>query len=246
MPSSINRCQVKFRPALRISERSLDNNNGLLVNGANFDVGLFNQSFRLDGINDFVAIPDSDLWAFGNDPFTISLFANFDFINTVSQSELGNTFIGHDQGGGNLNKWVFFYENGGNLKFHINSPGIEPVFFPAPTQFSPIVGQWHHFALTRNESTYTFYADGISLGSVNNSSFIPNANASLTIGQAEGLGFFNGRLDEIQIFDQALSETEISRLAQIETVSEPQTHIAAFALLVLGGLSQRLWKKMSK
>ena len=61
---------------------SIANNNGSLINGAGFDSGQFNQSFRLDGNNDFVAIANSNFWAFGDNPFSISLWANFDFIKT--------------------------------------------------------------------------------------------------------------------------------------------------------------------
>ena len=52
--------------------------NGTLVNGAGFDSGRFGQSFRLDGVNDYVSVPGDDVWTFGSDPFTISLWANFD------------------------------------------------------------------------------------------------------------------------------------------------------------------------
>jgi hypothetical protein len=43
--------------------------------------------------------------------------------------------------------------------------------------------------------------------------YIPDVSAPLTIGQAEGRGFFNGLIDEVKIYNRALTATEVSTLA---------------------------------
>ena len=95
--------------------------------------------------------------------------------------------------------------------FHIfdATEGI-PIFL-GPFAFTPVVGQFHHFAVTRSGSTYTFYADGASIGSTVHSRPIPNAAAPLTIGQSEGVGFFHGLLDEVRS-QAALSQAEIQSI----------------------------------
>lgn len=75
------------------------------------------------------------------------------------------------------------------------------------------VGDWNLFALTRNGSTYTFYENGASLGSVTDTQAIPVSSAALTIGEVEGAGFFDGRMQDVEIFDRALSDSEIAQLA---------------------------------
>jgi len=55
-------------------------------------------------------------------------------------------------------------------------------------------------ALVRNGVKSTFFADGVSQGTPTTSVSIPDAAAFLTLGQAENLGFFDGRLDEAQIY----------------------------------------------
>lgn len=204
--------------------------NGTLVNGASFDSGVFDQSFRFDGANDFVSVPDNNAWTFGSNPFSISLWANFDLIKTGSIGALPNVFIAHDTGGGTQSKWVFLYDGNGNLGFHINGPVSGRADFAAPTTFFPTVNEWTHFAITRSGSTYTFYADGLSLGTETNSLVIENANALLTIGEAEGLGLFDGRLDEIRIYDEALSASQISQLSMIP---EPSYYGIMFTMLAL-------------
>lgn len=206
---------------------SAGGHDGTLVNGAGFGPGEFGQAFKLNGSNQYVSVPDSPAWAFGNNPFTISLWANFDSIRQDILGQLPNVFVGQDEGAGTTNKWVFFYDGNGNLAFHINGPGF--VFLTAPTSFVPLVGDWHLYSLTRSGSTYTFYADGVSLGTAISSLAIPDANAPLTIGQAEGVGFVNGRLDDVRIYDRALSGAEI---AGLRSVPEP----ASVAMLLFGGL----------
>src|SRR5439155_2328623 len=129
-------------------------NNGTLQNGVTFATGKVGQAFSFDGANDFVQAPDNALWAFGTNNFTVDLWANFDVVKGGSVGSLPNVFVGHDNGGGTTNKWVFFL-GGGGLNFHINGPVVGSVFL-GPVPFSPVTGQWYHFAVTRSGNTYTF------------------------------------------------------------------------------------------
>lgn len=202
---------------------SVAGRNGTLVNGTGFDSGKFGQAFRLDGTDDFVSVPDDNAWTFGGD-FTLALWVNFDTIRPGGLGGLPNVFIGHDQGGGPQPKWVFVQDGGGQMAFHIHD-GVNQVFLTAPTPFFPVVDNWHHVAMTRSGNTYSFFADGTSLGSAVSALGLANASASLTFGQAEGLGFLDGRLDDLRIYDSALSPSEISAL-----IPEP----GAISLLVIG------------
>ncbi len=166
-------------------------------------------ALRFDG-SDYVSVADNDLWAFGENNFTIELWANFDAPGGGSIGHPGDIFIGNDEGPGTRNKW-FFALGGGFLNFHINGPSVGSRFFPL-VPFSPNVDQWYHLAITRNGSTYTIFIDGIPSGSATDNRIIPNANAPLTIGQAEQLGFMNGRLDEVTIYNRALTNGEIQAI----------------------------------
>ncbi len=181
--------------------------NGTLVNGATFANGMVGQALSLDGVDDYVSIPDNDLWTFPASDFSIDLWINLRVVKVGSVGHPGQIFIGHDEGSGYRNKWLLGL-GGGVLFFHINDPGGNSVFigqFP----FSPSAGQWYHVTVTRGGSSFTFYVDGVPVGSTTNATPIPNANAPLTIGQAEGLGFVDGLIDEVEIFSRALSAAEI-------------------------------------
>ncbi len=203
------------------------NHNGTLVNGAGFGAGIFGQAFQLNGTNQYVSVPDSSAFAFGTNPYTLSVRANFDSIRSGGLGSLPNVLVAQDEGGGTTNKWVFFLDGSGNLAFHVNGPSS--VFLSEPTAVTPVAGAWHLYSLTHSGTTFTFYEDATSLGSVSNAISVPNAAAPMTIGQAEGLGFFTGRLDDVRIYSSALSASQIAALAAAST-PEP----GAVALLAAG------------
>lgn len=188
-----------------IAAERVNNKNGSYANNPLQVTGIVENALRFDG-NDYVAAADDDLWNLSNRDFTIEFWANFDQPGGGSIGHPSDIFIGNDDGPGTRNKW-FFALGGGFLNFHINgSTGSR--FFPlAP--FSPTVGQWYHLAITRNGNLYTIYVNGQLIASAIDTRVIPNSVAPLTIGQAEQLGFMNGRLDEMTMYNRALSQAEL-------------------------------------
>jgi hypothetical protein len=150
------------------------NHTGAYANNPTLAAGLVGGSLRFNGSN-YVAVADSDQWAFGTGNFTIELWANFDAPGGGSIGHPGDIFIGNDEGPGTRNKW-FFALGGGFLNFHINGPSVGSNFFPL-VPFSPNVGQWYHLAITRDGSVYTIFVDGIPRGSATDTRLIPDANA---------------------------------------------------------------------
>lgn len=178
-------------------------NPGIHVNGPLNTNGKVAGALKFDGVDDFVGAPDSDLWAFGSSDFTIEFWVNFSSPGGGVLGHPSHIFIGNDEGSGLRSKW-FFALGGGFLNFHINSPSLGPQFFPLAA-FSPTINQWYHLAITRESNNYTIYINGQPAASAVNNNIVPNANAALTIGQAENLGFMNGMLDEMTIYHRALS-----------------------------------------
>ena len=179
---------------------SAGSHTGILHNGATFAPGKVSQALDLSAPNSYVEVPDSPAWAFGADEFTIELWANF---NSAGGSQ---AFLASDTGGGSTDKWIFWLDGGG-LRFHINgSPGSVNL---GSAVFSPEIARWYHIALTRSADTYTFFIDGTAVSTNTDSRLIPDASAPLTIGLAEGWFYFNGLLDDIAIYNRALTRSEI-------------------------------------
>jgi hypothetical protein len=191
---------------------------GILFGDAGYAPGYVRRGFRMPGSPSYVQVPDSADWNLSDRAFTIEFWVMW---NTVRDSIIGlpdTIFIGNDESGGNRNKW-FFARGGGVLNFHVNSPTLGPIFF-CQTPFTPVVGVWYHLAITRQGSDYRIYANGELLVMEQRELIIPDAEAPLTIGQAEGLGYIDGILDEMTLYHRALSHNEIQMIYQAGTAGK--------------------------
>ena len=110
-------------------------NSGVHVNGPMNISGKVAGALQFDGVDDFVRVPDSDLWAFGSNDFTIEFWVKFFSPGGGTIGHPSHIFVGNDEGSGLRAKW-FFALGGGFLNFHINSPLLGPQFFPLAA-FSP-------------------------------------------------------------------------------------------------------------
>ncbi len=81
---------------------------------------------------------------------------------------------------------------------------------------------WHHFAVVRGGTTLSFFVDGTLVGSDSAFTFALDQNSPLVFGGHATTGFpdrwFDGQLDDLAVFNAALSPAEISILANGTTV----------------------------
>ena len=161
------------------------------------------QAFALNGQRACVQMPNSPLWSFGSNAFTILLWAKFASANG------GQTLVSCDEGPGDHNKWIFWLNHGG-IGLHANRAN-ERRPDAGYASFRPTVNQWYHLALLRRSNQYFFFIDGVAISTHRDSHEMPPVNAPLTIGSAEGGNFFNGSIDEVCIYSRALDPSEIAR-----------------------------------
>ena len=173
---------------------------GAMQNRASFQPGKAGLAFAFDGSGGYVSAAPSTAWVLGTNAFSIELWANF--------AASGNrVLVGSDAGGGSNNKWLFWL-NDGNLRFHVNTSTGAAVTIGSAT-FNPTLSQWYHLAVTRSGSNFTFYVNGAPLETNSVVVSIPDSGAPLNIGSAEGNFYFSGLLDEVSIYNRALTSTEI-------------------------------------
>lgn len=186
--------------------------NGSVVGSTRFAPGIVGEAFSFDG-GGWVDVPDDPIWTLSTENFSIDLWVRFDSLSGR------DPFIAHDNGGGEEDKWIFWYDTVGHdkqqgtpaLRFHINSPHPEPVPFPHDTvvaPWNPILGRWYHVAVTRRGINYSLYIDGAQVATDTSTFSIPDPVVPLTIGRAEAYTL-DGLIDEVEIFDRALSDAEI-------------------------------------
>jgi hypothetical protein len=239
--STANAGLVAFYSGSGNANDSVSGQNGTLVNGAGFGPGLLGQAFLFNGVNQYVSVPNDSNWSFGSNPFTINLLVKFNSITPGSNDQIPNVFVSDDVGPGNNDKWAFFYDGAGHLGFDLNSPSLAFLTVSPPTSFVAKTNAWYDFAITRSGSTYTFYADGVSLGTATSAVAVPQALAPLRIGYAEGSDDLNGSIENVGIYNQALTASQIAALS---SVPEPSSLIL-IGLACAMGTAAAAWRRLS-
>ncbi len=154
---------------------------GTLEGSASFGTGNVGQAFQFDGKGGCIQIPDSPDWDFGDHDFTIDACVNFTSIQGW------NAILAHDEGGGQTNKWIYCYE-GNTFALHIQDPAKGGIWLRS----IPITlngNQWYRVAVSRNGNTFSFFADGASIGTATSDPRHPNNQRSADdrLGRGRGL-----------------------------------------------------------
>jgi hypothetical protein len=103
-----------------------------------------------------------------------------------------------------------FQDNSKNVQVTASVGDGTPTPQTSQSVLSP--GAFHHVVLTyqRSSGTLTLYVDAVSVGTKTNVAYVANAQQSLFIGSGGPTGsFFNGHLDEVAVYGEALALTEI-------------------------------------
>jgi len=143
-----------------------------------------------DGDNDRLVMPDSADWDIIAGDFTIDFWVKF---NSITYS---STFVEHFEN--NANEYRIGHQTDIGLYFGVQQNGAWIVHLSHGSQ-SISDSNWHHVALSKNESTYRIFLDGVQIATTTDSD-ADNFAGSLYIGNDGGLTQdFNGWMDEIRI-----------------------------------------------
>jgi hypothetical protein len=123
-----------------------------------------------------------------------------------------NELIAQQRDGTNgLGQWKFEIVNG-KVQFYTERGGhgsgaVDGNSFVAD-------GNWHNVGVTQNDSTYTFYVDGVQDGSVTQGDAIAYDTPSGSIGydRRDGNEYFNGDIDEVGVWNITLSGSDFATL----------------------------------
>ena len=198
------------------NDESGNGNNGT-VNGATLTtdrVGNENKAYHLDG-STFISVPDDTSFTLETNPFTFSLWINLDQIGSYY-------IIGHDEGGGAARKWIFWF-TGSSLGLHERLNGE---YWIIEENWNPEINEWYYLNLVRDHNTFSIYVNTNLIGSNEDSRSIPDPNAPLRIGNAEGIDrMFKGKIDDIRIHKRALSIEEMIKLYNEGIGEEPSLSV---------------------
>lgn len=196
----------------KVFDLSGNGNTGNLVADTHFVPGKFGSCLSFDGTDDRVNCGNNTYLGTGG-KWTISLLAKqFALTN-------GKGIIAKYYTTGNNRSFYFYTSSAGAQIFcRLSSDGSNNITVTSPLNAGFLVANtWYHFTWVFNGVNIAFYQDGVLIGSPQASSVasVYPGIAPLEIGSGYNSGItFNGLIDNVLIFNRALSASEIALLYQ--------------------------------
>ena len=195
------------------NDESENNNHGKWVGKEEYrDDGVFGKAAYFDGISNYVSIPHSpSIKDIGKEAFSLGIW-----INSMGKSNNKNQhFFNKRAGGIGINWDIYLSATSENINVEMASNSL------GNPKSNMKINEWYHLFLIRHSSGDTdIYIDGKPLASKS----IPGDSSNthpLGIGNLEGAldQGFAGRIDEVVLFNRALSYKEIADLINITTTN---------------------------
>jgi uncharacterized repeat protein (TIGR01451 family) len=170
---------------------------------ASYTTGEAGQAFSLNGSTAYVSAPDN-----ASLHLTTALTVEGWFF--LSGGSGVRTIVSKTAGAGFSNSFVVYIASNGAIAA---AYGDNTAIDGFSTSTFPTTNVWHHFAYTYDGTTQQLYLDGASAGSAAATPAIGYDTHPLLIGadidNESLISFFPGRIDEVAIYNRALSSTEI-------------------------------------
>jgi len=180
------------------AQDSKDGNNGKIQGNPVYVNGKVNQGLWLDG-NDYVDFGNSTL--FNENNITLSAWIYPKRV-TNQQSILSRFPVGG--GAGQFNFYII------NSKLNFDIPWVKGNVVTGVTTLSS--DQWYHAVYTRSGNVHTLYLNSIQENQkIDSAAFVMNGNVWAGAAQNPA-AYFNGTIDEVTIYNKALSAGEVSQL----------------------------------
>jgi len=155
---------------------------------------------RLNGVNEYVEVNDSSIWDFNINDFSVSYWFKVKNIDW-------NWAIGRQNSSANEDVWRAGINNSGKIIFRDIAGSDDSV-----GSTTILVDTWYHFTAVRNNGTLKVYLNESEDGTVASSGNL-DSDKPIKIGSSGHYTSdeWDGLLDEVRIYNRALSTTEISK-----------------------------------
>jgi uncharacterized repeat protein (TIGR03803 family) len=195
----------------RAESNALDSvgmNNGALVNNATYAPGEVGTAFSFGGTNDYVSVPSAPALNPTN-AITIEAWVYANGTPAVASGIAGNW----DDLTGN-NRTYLFWLYGGRLGFYISHDGTG---YTSVADSTPLpTNSWVHVAATYDGTNMVIYRNGVQVGLTVYPGIIATNSRPFFIGRTDGGGvsseYWNGLIDELSLYNRALSSNEIAAI----------------------------------
>ena len=199
-------------------ELNTNGNIGIETRSGGHETRAYGMDF--DGIGDTLSTSSSD-YDFTTEDFTVSMWLK----PTLSQKAI---FFGNgdymDYG-----YYAFLYEDG-HMAFSTHQSGAQQV--SSSTVGSVTANEWQYITIVRDSSTVTFYRNGVDVTNSHGTHVDPTTSPRDfllgTYGPSPDVWYYSGQMDEVRIWEDALSSTEIQTNMDINELTGSETNLVGY------------------
>ena len=188
-------------------DASGNGNDGTLMNGAKWDDGKFGKAVDLDGVDDYVEVPDAPNLG-SMEEVTVAAWMFLHVFNTGGYTGIADKTAGGNPGQRSYN----IGQRSGQLEWGVvNDANTKNTLNTGATKTE----EWVHLAGTYDGSEMKLYENGVQIGTLAQAGPVYDSDTVLAIGRWNGGGgslYAEGLIDEVVIFNVALSEDDINTI----------------------------------
>ncbi len=210
----------KDMPLGTVRDVSSQGNHGSMVDMATSTsriAGKVGQGIKFDGIDDYINIPDGD---------TLDGFTNTTVALWINPSSLSGSqqLVNKYEPTGDQRSYTLVFENSGIIRWAFSNDGTSGTFGDWDTDSTVITstGTWYHVVITHQDAANNvdIYINGSEVASTLKTGSVTSihsgtAELSLGIYKPTLVNPFNGYMDDVRIYNRALSSEEVRRLYEI-------------------------------
>lgn len=180
-------------------------NNGTLTNGPTWQSGVnckAGECLNFNGTNNYLEGGMRDIWKFGTGNFSVGMWVYPTSFN--SEASLYDALILNGVGG-RIDAFVMV-QNATTGKLRLFTNGV----YTSASTGNLTLNAWNYVGLVRSGTTATFYINGVAdVTTVTLSTNITSGGVILGRYSDVASGYFTGRIDEVRIYNRALSAQEV-------------------------------------
>lgn len=171
-------------------------NHGTIAGGHSWTAGRYGNALSLDGVTGKVTVPDATALDFTTG-FTLEAWVYPTSALTGWKAIIVKEYV-----------YYLYANNGGTNKMFCGAViGGQPRGLNSSTPIP--IGVWTHLAMTYDGAVFSLYVNGVLASNMSVTGTVATTNNNLWVGASNYGEYFPGRLDDIRIYNAALTQAAI-------------------------------------
>lgn len=207
------------------TDDSINGNNGTFLGNGSYADGEVGQAFDFNG-GSYVQAPDSSSLHFTNNTMSVECWIKLRTYSGVNEREIVSKFAAASL---DQNVFTFGLDPATHQLFYNVASTNYPNYIQVRSTTTIPTGHWVHVAATADGATVNVYVNGVLSGTAPWTQGIFPGTMPLTIGctmQESPTSFFNGEIDEVSLYNRALSASEIAAIYNARSAGKDLRNLA--------------------